>query len=140
MAVFWLKERLDTLDIKSSTLADRLKVRGIDRTRQAVDYWIEKESVPLLANPVDTKILAEALEWEVTDMLIAAGFDIQIAPIKIPAALLPIIHKFPSMNAEQLEVVIETVKFGMSIAQKLEEAELAQFHMRHNANVESKLD
>lgn len=69
--------------------------------------WEKGQSIPALSDPDEAIILAEALEWSVREMLIAAGYPIDGSPVIAPELLhlTPMLVAMPSHH-RQVAIVL----------------------------------
>lgn len=70
----WLKKRRRELYLNQDDLSARLQLAGFDISRQTVSHWeTDRRSVPL-DNPQFVEALANALELNVMELLVIAGY------------------------------------------------------------------
>lgn len=109
----WLKNRLRELKITHQDLADRLAELGIVKSRPTVSNWVKGHPVPLLMSPRETDLLASALEWSVSEMLIAAEY--RIIEQSIPMTIAPYLTQIESLNEKERETLRKTIEFGLGL-------------------------
>ena len=136
----WLKRRLKYLKMSQADLSMQLEKRGINKTRQAISSWTSRDDnpVPMLATPAETIILAEILDWSVTDMLIAAGYPIIANSVQIPSELLSQIVEFAKLDAARLSLVVKTIDHIMYLQESMDDEEVS--HARNNIELETEED
>lgn len=120
----WLKLRLDVLGIDRQELVDRLHKKGIKRSPQTISNWMNGNPIPLLSTAKETAILAEVLDWTVTEMLIAADYPIQTQETDIPPDLLPVIMQAKRLSAKRLKWVIETLLYSIHLWENVQDDEM----------------
>jgi hypothetical protein len=113
----WLKVRLNILGITRQQLVDRLALKdpNLKREPQTVSNWTSGSPIILFTNPEHTKHLAEALDWTVTELLIAAEYDIQTLDTDIPSDLLPLIMQLKRIDPKRLKLIVRTVLFSTKL-------------------------
>ncbi|MEO1288555.1 MAG: hypothetical protein AAFV93_12370 [Chloroflexota bacterium] len=97
----WLKKRLKELEYTHNDLQKALEEKGIKRVRATITGWTNDKPVSLLNNPEDAKKLADVLDWTVLELLVAAGYDIDI-----PAELSEIIEVYRNADAQKQQNLI----------------------------------
>jgi hypothetical protein len=113
----WLKKRLKELGMTHQDLTDTLHHLGIEKSRPTVSNWVNGHPIPLLMSPEETSVLAMALEWSVTEMLISAGYKLQVAEVPPEIALyLPQINKLTTQKEK--ETFRDTIEFGLNLIAK----------------------
>jgi len=72
----WLKQRRESLKITQEQLAERLSAGGMPITKAAISKW-EMGKTPLpLQTPENRKLIADALELSISELLVLAGYEI----------------------------------------------------------------
>ena len=115
----WLQARLKKLNLTHKDLQEALAERGIERVRATITGWTGDKPISLLNDPQQTAILAEALNWTTTDLLIAAGYDIDPT---VPPALREIFAQYNTLDEDQRALFILAVHFGFEFSENLNKA------------------
>ncbi|MEM9952632.1 MAG: hypothetical protein AAF846_13585 [Chloroflexota bacterium] len=111
----WLKKRLRELGYTHNDLQKALEEKDIKRVRATITGWTNNKPVSLLNNPEHAKKLADVLDWTVLELLVAAGYDIDI-----PDELSEIIEVYRRANEQQRQELAMGWKFVIS------------FHIKNN--------
>ncbi len=105
----WIVKRRLTIGISQTEFVERLTKQGLAINRATASQWERGRNNPPIDNPDVAKVIANALEWSVLDLLIAVGYDIQIeidskewGTQSIQAA--EIIEKLPNKHVQQTAV------------------------------------
>jgi transcriptional regulator with XRE-family HTH domain len=103
----WIKKRRRELGISLDKLAKRLKERGMPRTGAAIGNWEIKGHVPILSKPEEAEILAGALEMELAEMLLAAGFDLDLMVRNqaVPAQFVEFMEKYSDLTRQEQHLI-----------------------------------
>ncbi|MEL6405997.1 MAG: hypothetical protein AAFN11_01190 [Chloroflexota bacterium] len=112
----WLQARLKELNLTHKDLQKALAERGIERVRATITGWTGDKPISLLNDPQQTAILAEALGWTTTELLIAAGYH--IAPT-VPPALNDIFKQYQTLDPDQRALFHFAVQFGFEFSGNL---------------------
>jgi len=73
----WLKQRREALQITQEQLAERLSAGGMPLTKAAISKWeVSKAPLPL-QTPENRRLIADALELTILELLILDGYEIQ---------------------------------------------------------------
>jgi hypothetical protein len=107
----WLQSRLNELEMTHEQFVKRLAEHQIVRSRVTITNWVNGTPISLFTSPEDTKKLADALEWHVDEMLLAAGFDIRPSAISIPMELLPHVRFYKRLRKYQQSRYLEAIRF-----------------------------
>ena len=110
----WMKKRREELGISLAELAERLTDAGVSRTGAAIGNWESNDHVPLLSRPEHAQALADALEMDLSEMMVAAGFNLNLTveDQTIPANFSRFLEQYKLLtNSEQYTVsrVLEVV-------------------------------
>jgi hypothetical protein len=107
----WLQSRLNELEMTHEQFVKRLAEHQIFRSRVTITNWVNGTPISLFTSPEDSKRLADALEWSVDEMLLAAGFDIRPSAISIPMELLPHVRFYKRLRKQQQSRYLESIRF-----------------------------
>ena len=110
----WLQARLKHLNHTHKDLQEALAERGIERVRATITGWTGDKPISLLNDPEQTAILAEALDWTTTELLVAAGYDIDPT---VPDELFEVFEKYQKLNKYQRDLFIYAVTFGFNFSE-----------------------
>jgi len=110
----WLKKRLKELGMTHQDLTDTLQRLGIEKSRPTVSNWVNGHPIPLLMSPAETSVLAMALQWTVSEMLISAGYIIQLA--EVPPEIMRYLPQISKLRTPaEKETFCETIEFGLNL-------------------------
>lgn len=115
----WVQQRLDELGYTHQDLKSALAELGIVRVRATITGWTNGKPIKLLSNPDDTKKLAEALNWSVLEMLIAAGYEVDI-----PSEILDFIYEYKVANQTRKIIYMKNIAFVSGFMSALSDDEL----------------
>lgn len=103
----WMRKQRDHLNISLAELADRLTSAGVSRTGAAIGNWEANDHVPLLAKPDQARALAEALEMSISDMMIAAGYDLdlKVEDFDVPASFVAFMERYNQLTRDEQNIV-----------------------------------
>jgi hypothetical protein len=119
----WLQKRLDELGYTHTDLTDRLAQHDIHRVRGTISGWARGNiNVTLLANPDEAQILADVLEWNLPELLIAAGYPIAPDDYAIPQEMLPLLPTMRALNPEERTILVETLLYSSSVVETIQKA------------------
>ena len=122
----WLQKRLDELGYTHTDLTDKLAAQGIHRVRGTISGWARGNiNVTLLANPDEAQTLASVLEWNLPELLIAAGYPITPDEYTIPREMLPLLPTMRALNPEERTILVETLLYSSKVVENIQKA-------RHN--------
>lgn len=121
----WLQQRLNELGLTHDDLRERLAQRGIDRVRATITGWTNGKAIKLLSDPEQASILAEALKWTLTELLLAAGYEIE-ADIEIRPELYSLIRQYNDLSYYRRILFMQTLRRFTEFADSLTEDELHQ--------------
>jgi hypothetical protein len=137
----WLKIRLNVLGITRQELVDRLarKDPELKREPQTVSHWTNGNPISLFTNPEHTKHLAEALDWTVAEMLMAAGYEITTVDTDLPPELLPLIMQLKRIDPKRLKLIARTILFSTELWLEVMDEELSNVG-KHDDNSSDDID
>lgn len=115
----WIQDRLDSLDYTHQDLQNALSELGVVRVRATITGWTNGKPIKLLSDPEGTKKLAKALKWSVIEMLIAAGYDLEI-----PEELGYFIHEYKTADQKRKIIYLKNISFVTSFANELDDEDL----------------
>ena len=115
----WIQARLDSLEYTHKDLQNALEELGVIRVRATITGWTNGKPIKLLSDPEDTKKLAKALNWSVMEMLIAAGYDLEI-----PAELSYFIHEYKIASQKRKMIFLKNMSFVLGFVSALKEEDL----------------
>ena len=115
----WIQARLDSLEYTHKDLQNALEELGVIRVRATITGWTNGKPIKLLSDPDDTKKLAKALKWSVIEMLIAAGYDLEI-----PEELGYFIHEYKTADQKRKIIYQKNISFVTSFANELDDEDL----------------
>lgn len=119
----WLQRRLDTLGYTHRDLAQALAERGIERVRGTISGWARGSiTVSILANPKTATALADALDWSVSEMLIAAGYPLDALPADVPAEIYPLLEAMQPLTSDERRLVVEVLLYGSELIHHFKDA------------------
>lgn len=72
----WIKKRRNELKMTQEEVTARLQLGGLDISRSAFAHWDSGRYKPPLDQPNVRHILADALELDVREMLVLAGYEV----------------------------------------------------------------
>jgi hypothetical protein len=121
----WLKHRLEELSYTHDDLRGRLAQLGVKRVRATITGWVNGKSIKLLCNPKEAEILARALRWNLTEMLMAAGYKIDPG-IGLSSELQPFLKNYEELPVSRRELFVQTLQHFSQYAANLSEIELEQ--------------
>ena len=116
----WLQQRLNELHLTHQDLQKRLARLGIVRVRETITGWAGGNAVSILSDPRKAAKLAQALNWTVSDMMLAAGYDI----IEIPPELEAYITEYRDLTPKQKQVFMETLEFASNFWKRIQDEEI----------------
>jgi hypothetical protein len=115
----WLQSRLNELEMTHEQFVKRLAEHQIFRSRVTITNWVNGTPISLFTSPEDSKRLANALEWSVDEMLLAAGFDIRPSAISIPSELLPYVRFYKRLRKQHQSQYLESIRFVSNMFRKI---------------------
>ena len=74
----WLKRRRSELKMSQEELVAKLQLTGFDMSRTTVSGWETGRFNPPIDNPPFRMALASILQMSIAEMLLAAGYEIEI--------------------------------------------------------------
>lgn len=115
----WLQKRLDDIDYTHQDLQNALSDVGIERVRATITGWTNGKPIALLNNPAHARKLATALKWSMMEMLVAAGYGIDI-----PYELTDFIHEYKMASPIRKIMFMKNISFVSGFLSALSDEEL----------------
>ncbi len=131
----WLQKRLDELGYTHADLTNELAQHGIQRVRGTISGWARGHiNVTLLANPDEALVLAKVLQWELTELLLAAGYPIAPNSYSIPREVLPLLPTLRALDPHERRVLVELLLYSSQVIDALQKARPPQKSSGGDAN------
>ena len=119
----WLQKRLDELGYTHADLTRELEQHGIQRVRGTISGWARGHiNVTLLANPDEAQVLAKVLQWDLPELLVAAGYPIAPGGYSIPREMLPLLPTLRALDPHERRVLVELLLYSSQVIEAIQEA------------------
>lgn len=96
MNMNWIAKRRGELDLSQEDLTVILQVSGFNTSRATLSHWETGRYNPPMEDPNFRRILANALQMSIPDLLIAAGFEVNTDYSRYARRAADIIDQLPS--------------------------------------------
>jgi transcriptional regulator with XRE-family HTH domain len=105
----WIKQRRKQIGVTQEELSARLQIRGFDISRATVSHWEQEQYQPPMQRPDFVKALAEALETEVLDVLVMAGYEIPSSVRRPAARAADLVERMPPERQKTALTLLESL-------------------------------
>jgi transcriptional regulator with XRE-family HTH domain len=94
----WLKKRRADLAISQEELTSKLQVMGFDVSRTTVSGWETGRFYPPIDNPAFRAALATILHLTISEMLVLAGYEIDVEHTPEGSRAASIVDRLPPLQ------------------------------------------